>query len=147
MGSLSRHFCKKCPTAKLHKWWRPSKSFRFSYSALLSPLLRPPSNGQSITMSLLLFASASTPSRAQGTITGEILRLSAQTLAQVSATSNATVLAQMRNPPPAGEGASQLLHVRFTTETSLPWQTLASMSEGSNVLDHRYDQLGIRYNR
>ena len=50
-------------------------------------------------------------------------------------------------------GASQLLHVRFTTETSLPWQTLAStmslmlsmssMSGGSNVLDHRYDQLGI----
>merc|ERR1712037_288839 len=128
-----------------------------SYSALLSPLLRPPSNGQSITMSLLLFASASTPSRAQGTITGEILRLSAQTLAQVSATSNATTLAQMKNLLPAGEGASQLLHVRFTTETSLPWQTLAStmslmlsmssMSGGSNVLDHRYDQLGIRYNR
>ena len=37
-------------------------------------------------------------------ISGEILRLSAQTLAQASATSNAIALAQMRNPLPAGEG-------------------------------------------
>ena len=43
-------------------------------------------------------------------ISGETLTLSAPTLALVSATSNATALAPMRNPPQAGEGSTLLNH-------------------------------------
>merc|ERR1712130_637691 len=102
--------------------WRQSKTFislSLSCLPLLSLLLLLIlTSGHPITMSLS-FVSVSTPSKTQGTITGEIQKLSAHISVPASAMLSATKLVGIKNSPLPGEGVSQALHARFTAGTSL----------------------------